>query len=68
MLIRMIGVRSPLTLTNPQLLTSDPGAFETAPVLGHETYDEQPLKAPLPVRAESKYLPAASEPVGMTNV
>ena len=37
-----------------QMLTSDRGAFETAPVLGHETYDEQPVKAPFPVRAESK--------------
>jgi SCY1-like protein 1 len=37
-----------------QMLTSDRGAFETAPVLGHETYGEQPVKAPLPVRAESK--------------
>ena len=44
------------SLPNLQLLTSDPGAFETAPVLGHETYDEQPLKAPLPVRAESEHL------------
>lgn len=41
-------------LTNLQILTSDSGAFETAPVLGHETYEEQPLKAPLPVRAESE--------------
>jgi SCY1-like protein 1 len=39
---------------NLQMLTSNPGAFETAPVLGHETY-EQSVKAPLPVRAESEY-------------
>jgi len=38
-----------------RILISDPGAFETAPVLGHETYEEQPVKAPLPVRAESEY-------------
>ena len=37
-----------------QMLTSNRGAFETAPVLGHETYDEQPVKAPSPVRVESK--------------
>jgi len=42
--------------TNLQLPTSVPGAFETAPVLGHETYDERPLKAPSPVRAESEHL------------
>lgn len=42
--------------TNLQMLTSGLGAFETAPVLGHETYDEQPVKAPPPVRAESEYL------------
>ena len=36
------------------MLNSDPGAFETAPVLGHETYDERPVKAPLPVRTESE--------------
>ena len=39
---------------NPQMLTPGPGAFETAPVLGHETYDEHPVKTPLPVRAESE--------------
>ena len=44
-------------LTKLQISTSDPGAFETAPILGHETYDEQPVKAPLPVRAESEYFP-----------
>ena len=38
------------------MLTTDPGAFETAPVLGHETYDEQPVKTPLPVQAESEWL------------
>ena len=37
-----------------QMLTSDRGAFEAAPVLGHETYDEQPVKTPSPARAESK--------------
>jgi hypothetical protein len=37
-----------------QMLTSDPGAFETAPVLGHETYVEQSVKAPSPIRVESK--------------
>lgn len=36
-------------------LTSGLGAFETAPVLGHETYDDQPVKAPAPTRAESEY-------------
>lgn len=43
--------------TKVQMLTSDPGAFEAAPVLGHETYDGQPIKAPYPVRAESEYFP-----------
>lgn len=37
-----------------QMLTSYSGAFETAPVLGHETYVEQSVKAPSPVRAEGK--------------
>jgi SCY1-like protein 1 len=36
-------------------LTSGLGAFETAPVLGHETYDERPVKAPAPARAESEH-------------
>lgn len=40
---------------NLQVLTSDPGAFETAPVLGHETYEEKPALAPSPVRSESEY-------------
>ncbi|KAF9653222.1 hypothetical protein BDM02DRAFT_3108414 [Thelephora ganbajun] len=31
----------------------DWSAFETAPVLGHETYDEQPANAPPLVRAET---------------
>ena len=30
-----------------QTLKSDPGAFETAPVLGHEVYDKQPVKVPV---------------------
>lgn len=38
---------------NLQTLSSDPGAFETAPVLGHEVYDTQPTKAP--ASAESEY-------------
>ena len=42
------------SLANLQTLIPDPGAFETAPVLGHETYDEQPVQASLPVRAESE--------------
>ena len=37
-----------------QVLTSSPGAFETAPVLGHETYVEHSVKAPSPIRAEGK--------------
>lgn len=39
---------------NRRTLIYDLGAFETAPVLGHETYDEKLVQAPLPVRAESE--------------
>ena len=37
-----------------RMLTSYPGAFETAPVLGHETYAEQSVKVPSPIRAEGR--------------
>lgn len=43
----------PCLLLNLQTLSSDPGAFETAPVLGYEVYDKQPVNAPAP--AESEY-------------
>ena len=56
MLITTTGVKWYFARVNLQTLTTDTGAFETAPVLGHETYDEQPVKTPLPVRAESEWL------------
>lgn len=44
-------------LMNLYMLSSDLGAFETAPMLGHEVYDEQPVKA-----AESEYFAGGGEP------
>lgn len=49
---RMIGVRSSFVFRGVQTLSSDPGAFETAPVLGYDDHDQQPVRTPVPAESE----------------